>query len=118
MSRKIKNNDKRSAEERDAAREKMLESPEGRLLQERLAVLWEEVEQAGDAAKRGEILDDMETTLMAGARELIREFMEKAVAKKAAKIEAKQTRICEKADEEGNPCGGDLRHRGSKKKRS
>ena len=117
MSRKIDKTEKRSAEERDAAWEKMLESPEGRLLQERLAVLWEEVEEAGDAAKHGEILDAMETTLMAGARELVREFMEKAVAKKTAKIEAQQTRICGKKDEAGNECGGDLRHRGSKKKR-
>ena len=115
MSRKI---EKRSSEERDAAREKMLASPEGRLLQERLAVLWEEVEEAGEAAKHGEILDDMETTLMSGGRELLREFMEKAVAKKVAKIEAKQTRICENTDEAGKECGGDLRHRGSKKKQS
>jgi hypothetical protein len=117
MSRKNKNTEKRTAEERDAAREKMMESPEGRLLQERLAVLWEEVEQAGEAAKHGEILDDMETTLMAGGRELLREFMEKAVAKKVAKIEAGQSRICGKTDEEGKECGGDLGHHGSKKKR-
>ena len=104
-------------EERDTAREKMLESPEGQLLQERLAVLWEEVEEAGDAAKHGEILDDMETTLMAGGRELLREFLEKSVAGKIAKIEAGQSRICEDTEKEGKECGGDLRHCGSKKKR-
>ena len=118
MSRMNKNDDKCTAAERAAALEKMMESPRGRLLLERAAVLWEEVEEAGDAAKHGEILDDMETTLISGARELTRNFMESAVAEKIAKIEASQTRICGKTDEAGKECGGDLGHHGSKKKRS
>jgi hypothetical protein len=109
--------EKHTAQQRAAAVEKMMETPEGRLLMERMAVLWEEVEQAGDAAKHGEILDDMETALMSGGRELLRKFMESAVAKKVAKIEGEESRICGKADADGKPCGGDLRHRGSKKKR-
>jgi hypothetical protein len=117
MSRKNKSAEKRTESERAAALEKMMATPEGRLLLERTAVLWEEVEQAGDAAKDGEILDDMETTLMAGGRELLRNFMESAVTGKIVKMEARQTRICGKTDEAGNECGGDLRHRGSKKKR-
>jgi len=117
MLRKNKNIEKRSDEERAATLGKMMESPRDRLLLERAAVLLEEVKQAGEAAKHGEILDDMETTLMAGGRELLRKFLESAVAEKIEKIEAGQSRICEKTDEEGKECGGDLRHRGGKKKR-
>ena len=115
MSRKNKNTEKRSDAERADALEKMMESPRGRLLLEQTAALWEEVEEAGEAAKHGEILDDMETTLISGARALTRNFMESVIAEKIAKMEAQQTRICGKTDEAGNECGGDLRHRGSKK---
>jgi len=116
MSRKIKINETCTNEEKAGTPENRMESPLD-LLQERLAVLWEEVKEAGKIAKHGEILDDMETALMVGSRALLREFMEKAVAERVAALEDEQTRICEKTDAEGNPCGGDLRHRGSKKKR-
>ena len=112
-----KNVDKRTAEQRAKAVEKMNETAQGRFLLEQAAVLWEEVVEAGDAAKHGEILDDMESAVMAGGRELLRVFLENAVAEKVKKLEAEELRICAKKDAEGKPCGGDLRHRGSKKKR-
>ena len=79
MSQKIKINETCTNEEKAGTPENRMESPLD-LLQERLAVLWEEVKEAGKIAKHGEILDDMETALMVGSRALLREFMEKAVA--------------------------------------
>lgn len=51
----------------------MMESSQGWLL-------LEEVEEAGDTAKHGEILGDMEMALMVGSRTLLREFTQSAVA--------------------------------------
>ena len=117
MAKKTKTDEKRTADQRVGALEKMMATPQSRLLLEQAAVLWEEVEAAGETAKDGEILDGMETTLMSGGRAFLRAFLENAIAQRVAKLQAGQTRICEKENEAGKVCGGDLRHRGSKKKR-
>lgn len=115
MARKNGKNTKKAAAmtaaQRQAAVEQAMATPEGRMMMERLAAWWCEVQEAADTAAYGEVLDDAEMATIDGGRRIMRDMLEVTLEKKIRQAQEKKSRICEK---EG--CDGDLRHRGNKKK--
>lgn len=108
-----KNATEKSPEQRAAALEQMMATPEGRLLLESMAAWYGEVQQAADTAAYGEVLDDAETATIDGGRRVMQDMLEVTMMKKVREEQEKKSRICTK-----DGCCGDIRHRGNKKKRS
>lgn len=106
-----KNATKKTPAQRQADVERMMTTPEGRMMIERVAAWWGEVQEAADTAADGEVLDDAETATIEGGRRIMRDMLEVMMMKKVRQAQEKKSRVCEK---EG--CDGDLRHRGNKKK--
>ncbi len=116
MAKKSAKNEKNVTEKSNgsaATVEQAMATPEGRMMMERAAALWGEVREASDNAAYGEVLDDAEAAVINGGRLFLRDMLEAMMMKKVREAQEATSRICEKDD-----CGGDIRHRGNKKKRS